>query len=62
MRELGVNLPPPKRSYGDETSVLGLIRKTGGVEIDLATLGLVVQRVVHYTTAAPGQTVRILFY
>ena len=56
MRELGFNVPTTARSFGDRTSVLRLIRKTGEVEDRSGAIhGLVVQRDSHYTTTAPSK-------
>ena len=54
--QLGFNVPPTTRSYGYISS-----ERPEKWEINLAFPGLVVERVIHYTTATPVRRCNIVF-
>ena len=56
VNKLGFNVPSATRLYIDGSSLYSLMQKNGrsGEEgVDLVIPGLVVHRVIHYTSAAP---------
>ena len=59
MSEIRFDVPQIHRSYGDETSISSLIRKTEEA-VEPATPGFVVLRLIHCTTASPDTGLKAL--